>query len=575
MSRIKIYVVLTLVIILGIVIQLSDDYMAEGVRNTYKEYVENDEWNRIIAKSVNAGNIVFKVDGKEIVSDEPVYMDDDLNLLIPLNNVRNAFQCATNFYNENTLVLEKNSLNITMSVNSEIALINGEQQMLDASVEDVDGEYYVSAKAIAEGLMYDYNWSIEDATLELTSKLEDTKIIPSYYSYRDVKKLPDPKNQGRLGTCWAFASLTALETSLYPEEKLIFSEDHMSLNSGYNMTQNDGGEYTMAIAYLASWKGPVYEEEDPYGDGVTTEGLTAKKHVQEVQIIDSKDFDGIKRAVYLYGGVQSSLYTSLKNSNSSSVYYNKTEYAYCYVGTEKPNHDVVIVGWDDDYPKENFNTELEGDGAFICMNSWGESFGDNGIFYVSYFDSNIGTHNVCYTKVEDSDNYDNIYQTDLCGWVGALGYSNSEEAYFSNVYTATTSEELAAVSFYATGKNTEYEIYWVNDFENEDSFANRELLTTGKFTYAGYYTVDLSKAKKELEVGKKYAVVVKIKTPNSTHPVAIEYVAGDNTATIDISDGEGYGSLNGNRWTRVETAENCNVCLKMFTNNIVGEDENE
>ena len=113
----------------------------------------------------------------------------------------------------------------------------------------------------------------------------------------------------------------------------------------------------------------------------------------------------------------------------------------------------------------------------------------------------------------------------------------------------------------------------MDDFENEDSFVKREPLTSGKFTYAGYYTVDLSKFGKKLEPGRKYAVVVRIKTPNSTHPVAIEYVAGDNTQTVDITDGEGYGSLNGNRWTRVEEAENCNVCLKMFTNILTQEEK--
>ena len=46
------------------------------------------------------------------------------------------------------------------------------------------------------------------------------------------------------------------------------------------MTQNDGGEYTMGMAYLAAWKGPVYEKDDPYGDNQTNEDLTALKQVQ-------------------------------------------------------------------------------------------------------------------------------------------------------------------------------------------------------------------------------------------------------------------------------------------------------
>lgn len=150
--------------------------------------------------------------------------------------------------------------------------------------------------------------------------------------------------------------------------------DHMTLCNGFNMTQNDGGEYTMGMAYLAAWKGPVYEKDDPYGDNQTNEDLTAVKHVQEMQIIESKDYEKIKEAVFKYGGVQTSIYNALRSSQSSSPYYNKSTDAYCYIGTEKPNHDVVIVGWDDSYSKDNFNTDLEGDGAFICQNSWGDNF---------------------------------------------------------------------------------------------------------------------------------------------------------------------------------------------------------
>lgn len=107
---------------------------------------------------------------------------------------------------------------------------------------------------------------------------------------------------------------------------------------------------------------------------------------------------------------------------------------------------MAIIGWDDSYPKENFNVDLEGDGAFICQNSWGESFGENGVFYVSYYDTNIGTHNVAYTKVESTDNYDHIYQSDLCGWVGQLGY-NKNSMYGANVYTAEGAESLKSSVF--------------------------------------------------------------------------------------------------------------------------------
>lgn len=68
------------------------------------------------------------------------------------------------------------------------------------------------------------------------------------------------RNQGSYGTCWSFAALGALESSLLPEESEQYSVDHMTLCNGFNMTQNDGGEYTMGMAYLAAWKGPVYEK---------------------------------------------------------------------------------------------------------------------------------------------------------------------------------------------------------------------------------------------------------------------------------------------------------------------------
>jgi hypothetical protein len=337
----------------------------------------------------------------------------------------------------------------------------------------------------------------------------------------------------------------------------------MSLNNSFLLNQNDGGEYTMAMAYLASWQGPVEEKDDVYGDGFSPQSLQAVRHVQEIQVIGAKDYQTIKEMVFQYGGVQTALYTSLKNSQSRSEFYNSKTYAYCYIGTEKPNHDVVIIGWDDNYPKENFTVELEADGAFLCRNSWGSSFGDNGTFYVSYYDSNIGVHNVVFSDVEKVDNYDKIYQTDLCGWVGQLGYGR-ERAYFANIYTAKTDERLSAVSFYATGKNTEYEVYVAHGYRQPKDLNEREPVASGTFQNAGYYTVALPEDI-FLDQGERFAVIVKILTPGSERPVAIEYAADETTQNVQISDGEGYISLYGKVWESAETTQNCNICLKAFT----------
>ena len=223
----------------------------------------------------------------------------------------------------------------------------------------------------------------------------------------------------------------------------------------------------------------------------------------------------------------------------------------------------MIIGWDDNYPKENFTVDLEADGAFICRNSWGSEFGNNGTFYVSYYDSNIGTHNVVFSGVEEVTNYDRIYQSDYCGWVGQLGYGN-EKGYFSNVYTAKEDEVLSAVGFYATGKNTEYEIFIVHDFKGTESFADRIAVKEGNFKNAGYYTVVLKEGI-EIKEGERFAVVVKIRTPGSERPIAIEYAADEATKTVDISDGEGYISLYGKSWDNTESTQGCNICLKAFT----------
>ena len=106
--------------------------------------------------------------------------------------------------------------------------------------------------------------------------------LPAYYDGRETGRAPQVKNQGNLGTCWALAATSALEANLRPAETWSFSADHMSMQNGYGNNQNDGGAYTMAMAYLAAWIGPVTEEADPYGDGYSPDGLSPVKHVQEM-----------------------------------------------------------------------------------------------------------------------------------------------------------------------------------------------------------------------------------------------------------------------------------------------------
>ncbi len=529
--------------------------------------LNSDTWNSLVAEDVNGQEIKLLIDNKEYSSEKyNFYMDNNRNIMVPVSILRDVLNCSAHLYEDSQLLVEKHNLSATLLLDETKAVSTGEEVSIVSPLTYEDGEYYASLNDLSDLLGYSYSFNFENNTLTAADKAENSKSLPARYDLRDKGRVSAIRNQGAYGTCWAFGALTAMESALLPEDFYLFSVDHMSMSNSFTMTQYDGGEYTMGMAYLAAWQGPVNEKDDPYGDGKTDSTLTAVKHVQEMRVIASKDIAAIKEAVFKYGGVQTSFYNSLANVIASSPYYNSETKAYCYIGTEKPNHEVVIIGWDDNYSKENFSIPLEGDGAFICQNSWGSSFGEQGIFYVSYYDTNIGTHNVVYTRIDDTDNYDNIYQSDLCGWVGKMGY-DKESMYGANVFTANADEEIVAAAFYATAPDTEYKIYIVNDFEDESSFNDRVLVAEGTVEDAGYYTIDFD-AGVSVKENEKYAVVVYVYTPGSTHPMAIEYDSGDKFLdSVDLDDGEGYISYSGGQFINVKEKQNCNLCIKAFTNN--------
>lgn len=447
---------------------------------------------------------------------------------------------------------------------AQVLLQQGEVSARLESARRIGDRLYLPLSAVCETFGYETETEIGSLRVCLRDRTPyRDRGLPAAYDYRLVGRSTRVRDQGNYGTCWSFASLTALETALRPGKAVEFSADHMSLHNGFSLNQSEGGEYTMSMAYLLGWQGPVLEEQDPYGDGISPDGLKPAVHVQEIQILPPKDYEAIKEAVFFTGGVQTSMYTSITGSESRSVYYKEETNSYCYQGELIPNHDVVIVGWDDEYPKENFQTETEGDGAFLCVSSWGEKFGDRGYFYVSYYDTNIGISSLVYTGVQETGNYDHIYQTDLCGWVGQMGYG-SESVFGANIYQAQTEEVLKAVGFYATGAHTSYEIWLARHVGGEPEFEDRRIVAEGEVARSGFYTVSLPEPE-VLEPGERFAVILKICTPGAVHPMAMEYRADEMTAEADITDGEGYISHDGRTWVSAEERYQCNLCLKAYT----------
>lgn len=530
------------------------------------------DWNPLIAADTNRSKLVVNIDGREYTNlKDGVYMDQGLRLMFPADKVRDAFDCSVHLYDDRKLMVEKREDILQFILDEDYYIKNEEKQKKENPFVKENGMLYLAFDTLAKELGYACQWDMDKNLMAAQNAAAETgSILPYRYDLREKGRAPQVKDQGSYGTCWAFASLTALESSLLPQESRPLSVDHMDQNHSFSKTTTDGGQYTMAMAYLAGWQGPVDEADDPYGDGVSDASLTAVKHVQDMQILEAKNLDEIKEAVFKYGGVESCIYTTMQNADGDFSCYNSEKNAYCYVGEERPNHDIVIIGWDDSFPRENFQASLEGDGAFICQNSWGSDFGDDGVFYVSYYDTNIGIHNLVYTGVEDVDNYDHIYQSDLCGWVGQMGY-NRESVYGANVFQAQSEEEVAAAAFYTTGRDTSYKVFIVPEFTDKDSLSTRQLAAEGQFANAGYHTVRLAQPV-QVAKGRKFAVVIWLSTPNEVRPMAIEYAADELTQDVNLEDGEGYISVQGNNWAHVEKTSRCNLCIKAYTDSIAETD---
>ncbi len=524
------------------------------------------DWNSLIASEMNRQNVKLTVGSHSFThNNDDIYVSDDLSLMVSSDVLRDALGCSANVYQNHRMTVQKRDTVCIFNLGEQEFLVNGEAFTAASPMSRVGRKYYISLGDIAPVLGYDFNLDLSGAKATGIDLMPDISAIPAKYDLREQGKAPEVKNQGNNGTCWALATLTALESTMLPEQKYEFAPDHITMANSFNINPDSGGDYAMSMAYLASWQGPVLEADDPYGDGKTDKSLEARCHVQEMQIMEAGELNDIKSAVFKYGGVQTSIYTTLRGRDANGRFYNPDTFAYCYQGNEKPNHDVVIIGWDDAYSKDNFSAPPEADGAFICQNSWGKEFADDGIFYVSYYDSNIGIHNLVISGVESADNYDRIYQSDLCGSTGQLGYDR-DSIYAANIFNAKGDEYIKAAGFYTSDKNSKYELYVVKDYSSTASLAdeNRIFVAEGVLSNAGYYTVKFDEPVL-VQAGEGFALILHIVTPNADYPMAVEYASEDLKDSVVLYDGEGYISLNGKSWDSVEKKSNSNLCLKAYT----------
>ena len=397
--------------------------------------------------------------------------------------------------------------------------------------------------------------------------------LPARYNLAENGFVTDVKNQQDSGNCWAFAALASLETCVLKASNKTFNFSVENMKNliemysayGWKMETNEGGYNGMPMGYLASWLGPVNATLDPFDDkGTLSPLLDSEMHIQNIYVLPARtsytDNDAIKEAILKYGGLYASYY-------HSAGYLNSKTNAYYDPYTGNGNHAITVVGWDDNYSKNNFYTAPAGDGAFIVKNSWGSSWGDNGYFYISYYDRvlfAVNKDNQAFTYIlNDTVRYTKNYQYDVAGMTDYL-ITGKKTVWYKNIYNATGNEVIAAVStFFNTTVDYEISIY-VNDV--------LQLTQNGRHEGSGYYTIPL-KEYVPVAVGDIFKIVVKLANPQNGY-AAVPISEQLSTTRCYYAPGVSYFSNDGKKWTDLydysasaysHTYNSQVACLKAFT----------
>lgn len=355
--------------------------------------------------------------------------------------------------------------------------------------------------------------------------------IPSAYSSVELGIVNSPKSQ-KYNDCWIYSSLSVLETKLLKKDFTAnnFSAEHMNLwattkSNGKGWQRNvtsDGYAFT-ALGYLCSWQGGIEQSDyDTLAEKYTPDkDLSAFVNygVTAIKYLDDCKQEEIKQEIMDNG----SIYAAYSHS---PYYENNDRTAYfCPQGSPKSTgHAIAIVGWDDNYSKENFkaiNGVLpENDGAWLVKNSWGDYNTLNGYFWLSYEDSYLFSSTFKYNfAVEDvTEITDDIklMQNEIYGATYEFNYINDDSVTYLNLFNFSEGyNKLDSVMFETTAKNSDYEIYYV-PAENKIPVSDETKwtkLNSGKVPYSGYLNIDTNDFDLPVTYG---AIAVKIKKNNES-----------------------------------------------------------
>lgn len=369
--------------------------------------------------------------------------------------------------------------------------------------------------------------------------------LPSFYDARNAGVITSVKSQGTSGACWAFSAVSVLESAAISQgyaqlEDADFSESHLiwfgqngksadpsDHNYGEGKNNADpyhyGGNWMVTASALSKWSGIAAEADYPfdlenYEDFVFTEA--DRYNTGSGLIIENAEYftdsTDIKKWITEYGSVTAAFYY-----NDAFLTYKGGECSYYCNQNVTSNHAVTIIGWDDDYPAENFGSiRPETPGAWICKDSWGTYSKKDGFFCISYSDATL--RDTVGFSVQPKEDYLNNYTYTAGAWNGLVECYGTVS--LANVFRASGYEKLSAVSTVTSypGETATISIYkgFSSSAKTPES-GTCALSFSASFPNSGYHTVKLPE-KVSLTPGMYYSVVIDYSCNASSYHFPVE-----------------------------------------------------